>query len=160
VPPELITFGGNALLVAALVSYGARFLVIGGSAARFHFPNWQSDDLDLLIEPSAENARKVVAALEELGIQRTWPVERLAQPWAQIILKGNVPQSAFNADIVTPRGSFDFEAHLANAVDGRVGVAPVKVAAAETVVLLMDESSEPRHKERRKTLQLLIGGWP
>ena len=54
-------------VVAALNRHGVDFLVIGGFAMVYHGHVRNTQDLDLFIRPSADNARKTVAALEETG---------------------------------------------------------------------------------------------
>jgi hypothetical protein len=53
--------------VALLLSRGVHFVVIGGHAVAFHGYPRLTDDLDLLIRPTTENAQRVIAALAEFG---------------------------------------------------------------------------------------------
>ena len=54
-------------LLKFLIKHDARFLVVGGYAVAFHGHPRYTGDLDLWIERSESNARKVVAALREFG---------------------------------------------------------------------------------------------
>ncbi len=67
---ELITFGGNQPLVEALVRAGARLLIVGGAALRWHIPERPigSNDLDVLVESTVTNAAKVTSALSAIGL--------------------------------------------------------------------------------------------
>src|SRR6266545_583890 len=124
---QLLTFGGNQPLVDAIVRYGVRFFVMGGSAARFFFPQWQTDDLDLLVELTVANGERIIGALQSLGCPPIgWTSERLARRHAQMVLKKETG-THYNADILTPTAEFDFLAHWPLAVDAWVGVTPVKV---------------------------------
>lgn len=49
-------------------SHEVRYVVIGGIAAVLHGVPRATFDLDLLIEPSVENARRLLAALNEAGL--------------------------------------------------------------------------------------------
>ncbi|MFN3412860.1 MAG: nucleotidyl transferase AbiEii/AbiGii toxin family protein [Thermoanaerobaculum sp.] len=53
--------------LAALNSEGAVYVVIGGMAVVFHVPYRTTRDIDVLIEPTLENAEKVRRALEKWG---------------------------------------------------------------------------------------------
>jgi hypothetical protein len=51
----------------ALNSEGAAYVVIGGMAVMFHIPYRTTRDIDVLIEPTLENAHRVRRALERWG---------------------------------------------------------------------------------------------
>ncbi len=52
-------------LVALFITRGVRFLIIGGWAVVWHGHPRTTGDLDLWVDPSAENAAKVAAAIQE-----------------------------------------------------------------------------------------------
>lgn len=54
-------------LLFALLDAQVRFLVVGAHALAVHGVPRATGDLDLWIEPTAENAQRVVAALERFG---------------------------------------------------------------------------------------------
>jgi len=54
-------------LFAALNVAGARYLMVGGYAVAYHAEPRFTKHLDVLVEPSPENARRVHRALEEFG---------------------------------------------------------------------------------------------
>jgi hypothetical protein len=155
---ELLTFGTNQYLVEALASH-ARFMVIGGSAIRFRFPHWQTDDLDLLVEPLLANAERVRAGLQDMRVDCSgWTANDLTRQNQQITLKARQP--GFNADVITPFQGFDFPDHYAQAGDARIGATPIKVATLETVLVLIDASTEPKHLEKARHLRLLMQAQP
>ena len=51
----------------SLSDNGVRYLVVGGYAVAFHGHPRYTKDLDIWLQPDAENATKVVAALEQFG---------------------------------------------------------------------------------------------
>jgi hypothetical protein len=55
--------------IAALNAHGVRYLVIGAHAVAFHARPRATKDLDVLLDPTAENARKALAALREFYAQ-------------------------------------------------------------------------------------------
>jgi hypothetical protein len=54
-------------LLSALCAAGARFLIVGAYAVSFHAEPRATGDLDVWVEPSPENAVKVLAALRRFG---------------------------------------------------------------------------------------------
>ena len=54
-------------VVRTFLSAGVRFLIVGGRAVQFHGHRRPAKDLDLLVEPSAENWPKLQAALRPLN---------------------------------------------------------------------------------------------
>lgn len=76
----------------ALNATGSRYLVIGGLACILHGYVRATTDVDLLIEPTLENARRVLEALGGLGhgFARDWsPAQLLERP---ITVIGDDPQ--------------------------------------------------------------------
>jgi len=53
--------------LAPLNSEGAAYVVIGGLAVVFHVPYRTTRDIDVLIEPTIENARRVRRAVQRWG---------------------------------------------------------------------------------------------
>ena len=54
-------------IVAALNKHGVDFLIIGGWAVVYHGHVRMTEDLDVCIRPTEDNAKRAVAALEEAG---------------------------------------------------------------------------------------------
>lgn len=54
-------------LLAALSGRSVRFLIVGGYAVTFHARPRFTKDLDIWVDPTPENAGRVVAALTEFG---------------------------------------------------------------------------------------------
>ena len=54
-------------LLQSLNAGGVRYLIVGGYAAMVHTEPRYTKDLDLWIEPIADNARRMIAALAEFG---------------------------------------------------------------------------------------------
>lgn len=63
--PELLT--PLVRVCRLLQEHGARYLVIGGQACILHGLVRTTEDVDLLIEPSEDNCRRVIAALSQLA---------------------------------------------------------------------------------------------
>jgi hypothetical protein len=54
-------------LLSALCEAGARFLIVGAYAVSFHAEPRATGDLDVWVEPTAENATQVLTALRAFG---------------------------------------------------------------------------------------------
>jgi len=61
---------------------GAKYVVVGGFAVALHGVVRATKDIDILIEPTVENARRVLHALEGL----TWGIARELDP-AEVVTK-------------------------------------------------------------------------
>lgn len=85
--------------LSALLSANTKFLLIGAHALAFHVEARLTEDLDVFVEPSAENAERVRAALQQFGFGGLLPsVDELSavdrvfmlgrKPWRIDILTG------------------------------------------------------------------------
>jgi len=137
----VINTGSNQKLVTSLSQVGARFLVIGSTAVRFHVPERRDEpsDLDLLLEPSVENGRKVIDAWRRAdgpNIIAFTPSD-FARPNVQF--RDTTRPPYFNVDILTPPAEFDFheawrKAEEAVLAHPRTGV---RVASVPTLLTLL-----------------------
>lgn len=122
---------------------------------RYHVPTRIADDLDLLIEPTANSAAAVIAALSECPLISTsnLDVERMTQPQKiQIPVKIH-----YHADILKPANDFNFEKHWEQAADARVGHTIVKVASRDTLREFLICSNEEKHKNDLQLLASIAG---
>lgn len=151
---QLFTFGANQELVDSLVKLGARFIIVGGLAVHYHAPERKVGDLDILIERSAKTAEKVIEVLSSC------PLIRHSITADQLLLPRKIQIPAkiyFNADILTSGEDIDFDQHWHRAHDAKVGNTPVKVAAVETLLLLLSLSNEPKHIQDIAILKQITG---
>src|SRR6266700_1697945 len=54
-------------LLSIFNAHGVKYLIVGGYAVSFHAQPRATKDIDLLIQPDAENAKAVYAALAKFG---------------------------------------------------------------------------------------------
>ena len=54
-------------LLELFAEHGVRFLVVGAHALAVHGVSRATGDLDVLVDPEEQNARRVMAALAEFG---------------------------------------------------------------------------------------------
>jgi predicted nucleotidyltransferase len=93
-------------LVSILLDHGVRFLIIGGHAVSAHGYPRSTEDLDLFIEMSADNADRILASLNvffgaDLGFER----ETFVLP-DKVQMIGEVP---YRVDILTTIAGVQFE---------------------------------------------------
>jgi hypothetical protein len=141
--------GANKEFVDALVRAGARFLIVGSVAVKFYVAERSVEDLDLLIEPSKENASKILMAASSSPLfRRDITVKKLMQPKGQICVK----IFQYYMDILTPAPDLDFVEAWNMAAEARIGNTRVRVAAIATLLQLLALSQRPQHVRDRELL--------
>jgi len=150
-PTDVPTFPGNGPLVDALTAYGVRFVIVGGSAMRWHIPDRPvgSNDLDVLIESTPENAARTVSAIESLRINpQGWRAERFCQRQKSQV---HLDDRSILADLLTDP-AISFEDAWASAHDSRLFGHEVKVAARALLRAMIADSAEAKHARDRELL--------
>lgn len=81
-----------AEVCARLNRHRAKYVLVGASALQLWGSTRATRDVDILIEPSVENAERVLAALSELGfgLAREWLADEVAKKPVTII--GDTPR--------------------------------------------------------------------
>lgn len=132
--------------LAALAGAGARFLVVGAHAMAVHGVPRGTQDLDVWIDPSEENAERVWRGLATFGA----PLEALGISRGDLSRRGTVIQLGLppnRIDLLTAiSGVPDFEAAWAERVDHAFGGRPVPFLGRATLIRNKRESG------RRKDL--------
>lgn len=118
------TFGGNTRLLEGLWAEKVELLIVGGVAMNFHVPERAFDDLDILVNPTVENATRCLSALGKLGRHGPTPGQ-LAGSKKQLCLKDH----EFYADILTPDPAIDFLAEFATGHDALVNGVLVRICS-------------------------------
>jgi hypothetical protein len=102
--------------------HGAKALVVGAHAVAFHAKPRFTKDLDLFVEPSAENARRLLRALEDFGFGSLGlDVADFATP-GRVVQLGVAPA---RIDIATAIDGVTFAEAWAGKVGGTYGAQPV-----------------------------------
>ena len=146
---NLVHFGANEDLVRALSDARVKLIVIGGLAVAWHCPERQADDMDLLVEPSAENSARIAAALSKLGLHG-FNVDSFARLGLQVPLKTNY----YYAELLTPaQDSPDFSALEAQTVAAKLFNIPVRVASVPMLIAMKKRAAqvEPAQSEKHLT---------
>ena len=107
-------------LVGALLDAGVRFLIVGAHALAVHGVPRATQDLDVWVEASADNARRVMAALEAFGA----PLRAHGITGADFEVEGSVYQLGLppsRIDLLTSLSGVDFEPAWGARVEARLG---------------------------------------
>lgn len=130
---QLLTFGRNGDFIRALVDHRVDFLVVGGLAVVFHGcrDEMSVDDLDLMLNPSKDNAENFIACLANLGLSVTWSTQDFSKPNVQLPIKRD-----FYLDILTPPANIEYEMLIRHALDAGLNKIPIKVVSREDLIAL------------------------
>ena len=118
-------------LFACLNARRVKALVVGAHAVAFHAKPRFTKDLDLLIEPSRENAERLLDALADFGFSGAGlSVEDFAVP-GRIVQLGYAPN---RVDLMTSIDGVDFESAWRGRVADRYGAAEVCYLGKEELI--------------------------
>jgi hypothetical protein len=95
-----------------------KYLVVGGFAFAFHVEARFTKDIDIFVEASEENSKKIINTLSGFGFGNIGLKEKDFQKPDQIIQLGYAP---VRIDIITSIASVSFEAGWKNKVVGKYG---------------------------------------
>ena len=131
---------------------GAKYLIAGAHALAYHAKPRFTKDFDVLVEPSADNARRVIEALADFGFGEVGiTIDDLAAP-GRIVQLGVAPN---RIDLMTAIDGVSFEEAWEGRVTARYGAVSAfflgrnelirnKRAAGRPQDLVDLESLEPR----------------
>lgn len=108
-------------LLAVLERHGVAYTIIGGVAVQVHGHRRTTKDLDIVPEPSAENFRRLAAALVELGAH---PRDLPGAP-------GPSADQLSAAPVVPPLATRHGELHILNDVPGAAPYEELRTRALE-----------------------------
>lgn len=105
-------------LFACLTRHGVRALIVGAHAVAFHAKPRYTKDIDILVEPSQENADALIQALEKFGF------ENIGLESADFTEPGKIIQLGFppkRIDLITSIPGVSFAQAWEGRVSGRYG---------------------------------------
>jgi hypothetical protein len=133
-------------LLDRLLSAQVRFLVIGGAAVRAHIGRRRKpNDLDILLDPSLDNATKFYGLLPVLGYKAAYAVEDLTKPKKRVVLKSQ--QACYNSEALTPAADVDFGLLWQRAL--RITVAGKQLCVIGTNDLMIMKTNTGRIRDAR-----------
>ena len=110
--------------MSALISRRVRFVIVGGHAVARHGEPRLTEDLDVFVDRSLANARRVREALVEFGFGNLAPrAAALAEP-NKVFMLGRKP---WRIDILTTIDGVTFHEAWKSRVEAELAVAPLYV---------------------------------
>ena len=120
---------------------GVRALVVGAHAVAFHAKPRFTKDLDLLVEPTKENGRRIVQALDDFGFGSVGlEAKDFAEP-GMIIQLGIAPN---RIDLLTSIERVTFARAWAGRVLGRFGSREVFYLGREELIRAKEAAGRPQ----------------
>ncbi len=145
--------------IAALNARGVRYLIVGAHAVALHARPRATKDLDILIDPTPANGRRVLAALREFfgGVDLGYSVEDVTDPrW--IIQLGVAP---VRIDLIAEIPGFtNFEMAWKNRVEARFGSVPAHYIGLDELISAKEAVHRPQDRADVRILERAKHGIP
>jgi hypothetical protein len=135
-------------LLRSLNARSARYVVIGAAAFPVHGYARATLDVDLLIEPTPENARRVRQALLDFGYDLTDVSEG-----ELLEKKVLIRQYVLETDIHPFVAGADFEGVWRRRIEDRIGDTPTAFASLEDLIRMKEAAGRPKDLEDLKALR-------
>jgi len=135
-------------LLALLDKHNARYLIIGGLAFIYHAKPRYTKDMDLWIDPAAQNVKRANRALAEFGS----PLLLDPKKPEEIVQLGVAPD---RIDLLLRIPGARFETAWKKRIRGRYGAARANWIDIDTLIRLKSRIDDPRHREDARELREL-----
>lgn len=143
-------------LISSLQSHHVDFLVVGAHALAFHALSRFTEDLDLFVRRSKENAHQLRSALEEFGISMSDEAEaRLANEPRGMIVLGKKPGQV---DFLNFLDGVDFNDAWSRQVKGNLGPHEVGYLSLADYIATKRSSNRPKDIDDLNRLREQLGG--
>lgn len=130
-------------LVSLFQKHAVEFAVCGGYAVAHHGFVRMTMDFDLLVVPCSDNAKRIMAALEEFGFGAAGiSAEDFMNPGAAVTL-GEQPNQI---DLLTSMSSVDAGEIVLRSLKSRLGELEVNVVAYRDLIAAKEESNRAKDK--------------
>lgn len=138
-----MTFPDFEEFIASLNAHRVRYLVVGGYAVGFHARPRATKDIDILVDRTPANAKRVRAAIRDfLGTDVPNVTEAKLQDPRALIVLGVAP---VRIDVLTSiDGVRSFAAAWRRRAEGRYGRAPVTFLALEDLLASKRAAGRPQ----------------
>jgi predicted nucleotidyltransferase len=127
----------------SLLAHDVKFLVVGALAVAAHAEPRATEDLDVFVEPTLENARRLRRALLHFGFPSIPPAEQLQAPGAMLML-GRKPM---RIDVLKAIDGVTFDqawrGHVVVAIEG------LRLPVIGVIELLINKRAAGRNKDLR-----------
>ena len=128
--------------LSSLISHRVRFVVVGGHAVAIHGSPRMTEDLDVFVEASLANARRLRRTLVEFGFGEAAPDEELLATPGKVFMIGVQP---YRIDILTHISGVEFAEAWATRKRVRTEVGQVPFLSRE--LLLRNKAASGRDKD-------------
>ena len=119
-------------LLASFNAHGVEFIVAGSYALAYHGAPRYTDDIDLLVRISPDNARRIMDSLRDFGFGALGLTEEDFLEEGRVVQLGHPP---VRIDLLTSITGVDWARAEAGAVAGEYGGVPVRyLGRAELVI--------------------------
>ncbi len=108
------------------------YLIVGGYALAFHGAPRYTGDIDILVRPNAENARRVLTALDEFGFGSVGLTEEDFKILDKVVQLGVPP---VRVDFMTSITGISTDDVFSRCVKGKYGDIPVKYIGRDEFIL-------------------------
>jgi len=127
--------------IALLNENKVKYLIVGGFAFAFYVEPRYTKDIDILIEASEENSKKIIDALTAFGFGNVGLKEEDFQKPDQIIQLGYAP---VRIDIITSIAGVTFDSAWKNKVEGKYGDITCFFISKEDLILNKQKAGRPQ----------------
>ena len=128
--------------VKLLTKHGVRALIVGAHALGFHARPRYTKDLDIFVDPSLENAERIVGAIREFGFAELGITPKDLSERGRVIQLGFPPN---RIDVMTNISGVTFEEAWQHRVEGTFGGQAVVFIGKED--LMRNKSAAGRHQD-------------
>lgn len=129
-------------LFTCLNARGVRAVIVDAYAVAFHGKPRFTKDIDILVEPSQDNAHRLLAALADFGFGSLGlKADDFAAP-GRIVQLGYSPN---RVDLITAIDGVDFESAWRGRIQGRYGSTAVSYLGRNELIRNKSAAGRPQH---------------
>lgn len=127
--------------IELLSSHGVDFVIVGGHAVAFHgYPRF-TGDIDILVRPGADNAKKTVSVMLAFGFAPSKELEEILADEERVIKMGRPPN---RIDLLKTISGVDFDEAFETSVPAELDGVPVRFLGREQLLKNKRASGRPR----------------
>ena len=130
-------------LLSSLNEYRVKYLIIGGYAYGVHAEPRYTKDIDLWIDSSPGNAKKVLACLKNFGAPVSSLVEKNFIEPGFLLIFGKEPN---RVDILNQLKGLSFKVAYKESIIVNLGKVKIRVVSLEHLILLKKIANRPQDK--------------
>jgi hypothetical protein len=143
--------------INSLTSHGVDFLLVGAHALAFHGVARYTEDLDVWVRRSRENAARIQVALRDFGVALSDEEAAQLLEERKMLRLGHPPH---RIEILNFLDGCDYEAAESRATEERIGNVPVKVLGIVDYVATKRASGRPKDRSDLVLLREALGYLP